>query len=136
MNARRGFLLLAGLAPLLLVTPADAGSYLNRAAMLVILASRESQFLRGRVNDKDLAELVHSQAVARLASAFLAATKSAAFPWYSSSMRDSTEAIRLLSRPLQPFQPSGPSNRPCRISGTRSAVSADSPFSPPSSCSR
>ena len=69
MNARRGFLMLAGLTPLLLVAPANAGSYLNRAAMLVIVASRESQFLRGRVNDKDLAELVHAQATARLASA-------------------------------------------------------------------
>ena len=57
MNARRGFLMLAGLAPLLVVAPADAGSYLNRAAMLVIQGSRESQYLRGRVNDKDLAAL-------------------------------------------------------------------------------
>jgi hypothetical protein len=69
MNARRGFLMLAGLAPLLLVAPADAGSYLNRAAMLVIQGSRESQYLRGRVNDKDLAELVRQVAVARLEAA-------------------------------------------------------------------
>jgi hypothetical protein len=69
MNTRRGFLMLAGLTPLLLVAPADAGSYLNRAAMLIIQGSRESQYLRGRVNDKDLAELVRQVAVARLEAA-------------------------------------------------------------------
>jgi len=62
-------LALAGLAPLLATSPSLAGSYLNRAAMLVIQASRESQFLRGRVNDKDLAELVHQVATARLEAA-------------------------------------------------------------------
>jgi hypothetical protein len=66
MSGRRRFLVLAGLAPLFVTTLAEAGSYLNRAAMLVIQASRESEFLRGRVNDKDLAELVHSVAAARL----------------------------------------------------------------------
>ena len=69
MTGRRGFLALAGLAPLLATSPSLAGSYLNRAAMLVIQASRESQFLRGRVNDKDLAELVHQVATARLEAA-------------------------------------------------------------------
>ncbi len=58
-----------GLSPLLLASPAEAGSYLNRAAMLVIQASRESEYLRGRINDKDLAELVHQVAVARLEAA-------------------------------------------------------------------
>jgi len=57
------------LSPLLWVSSAEAGSYLNRAAMLVIQASRESEYLRGRVNDKDLAELVHQVAVARLEAA-------------------------------------------------------------------
>lgn len=69
MSSRRGFLALAGLCPLLLVGSAEAGSYLSRAAMLVVQASRESEYLRGRVNDKDLAELVHQVATARLEAA-------------------------------------------------------------------
>jgi hypothetical protein len=69
LSARRGMLALLCLSPLLWVSSAEAGSYLNRAAMLVIQASRESEYLRGRVNDKDLAELVHQVAVARLEAA-------------------------------------------------------------------
>ena len=69
MTRRRVFLHGLALFPLLLAAPAQAGSYLNRAAMLVRQASRESEFLRGRVNDKDLAELVHQVAVARLEAA-------------------------------------------------------------------
>jgi hypothetical protein len=69
MSGRRPFLALTGLWPLLVTSLADAGSYLNRAAMLVAQASRESEYLRGRVNDKDLAELVHQVAVARLDAA-------------------------------------------------------------------
>lgn len=69
MSTRRWFLVLVGLAALVVSSTAQAGSYLNRAAMLVIQASRESEFLRGRVNDKDLAELVHQVAVARLEAA-------------------------------------------------------------------
>lgn len=69
MSSRRGFLTLVGFAPLLLVGHAQAGSYLSRAAMLVVQASRESQYLRGRINDKDLAALVHQVATARLEAA-------------------------------------------------------------------
>lgn len=69
MNRRRAILVVAGLAPLLFAAPTEAGSYLNRAAMLVIQASRESEYLRGRINDKDLAELVHQVATARLQAA-------------------------------------------------------------------
>jgi hypothetical protein len=69
MNQRRAFLRLAGLSPLLFAATAEAGSYLTRAAMLVVQASRESQYLRGRVNDKDLADLVRQVAVARLEAA-------------------------------------------------------------------
>lgn len=60
---------MAAAAALLCASPAYAGSYLNRAAMLVTQASRESEYLRGRVTDKDLAELVHQVAVARLEAA-------------------------------------------------------------------
>ena len=66
---RRTWLSLAGLAPLFVAGWAEAGSYLNRAALLVIQASRESEYLRGRVTDKDLAELVHQVAAARLDAA-------------------------------------------------------------------
>jgi hypothetical protein len=66
MNGRRRFLQLAGLSPLLWAGAGHAGSYLNRASMLVSTAGRESKYLRGRVNDKDLAALVHAVAVARL----------------------------------------------------------------------
>lgn len=69
MNERRAFLRLAGLLPLLFAATAEAGSYLTRAAMLVVQGSRESQYLRGRVNDKDLADLVRQVAVARLEAA-------------------------------------------------------------------
>ena len=69
MSPRRAFLRLVGLSPLLLAATAEAGSYLTRAAMLVVQASRESEYLRGRVNDKDLAELVHQVAMARLEAA-------------------------------------------------------------------
>jgi hypothetical protein len=69
MIARRRFLGLIGSLPLLYAASAEAGSYLNRAALLVIQASRESEYLRGRVNDKDLAELVHQVAAARLEAA-------------------------------------------------------------------
>jgi hypothetical protein len=57
---------LALLLPLLSTKSSLAGSYLNRAALLVIQASRESEYLRGRVNDKDLAVVVHRVATARL----------------------------------------------------------------------
>lgn len=67
--ARRSLVLLVALAPLGWAKPAEAGSYLNRCALLVAQASRESEYLRARVTDKDLAELVHSIAVARLNSA-------------------------------------------------------------------
>lgn len=69
MTSRRWFLTLTGLSPLLLASVAEAGSYLNRAAMLVAQGARESEFLRGRVGDKDLAELVHAVAAARLDAA-------------------------------------------------------------------
>jgi hypothetical protein len=69
MTSRRWFLALASASPLLVASVAEAGSYLNRAAMLVAQAARESEFLRGRVSDKDLAELVHTVAAARLDAA-------------------------------------------------------------------
>ncbi len=69
MSSRRAFIWLGALTPLLVASVAEAGSYLNRAAMLVVQASRESEYLRARVMDKDLAELVHRVATARLEAA-------------------------------------------------------------------
>jgi hypothetical protein len=69
MKKRRALLGLLALGPLLVSSGAEAGSYLNRAAMLIGQASRESEYLRARVSDKDLAMLVHSVAVARLNAA-------------------------------------------------------------------
>lgn len=66
---RRALLAFAIMAPLLGTSPAHAGSYLNRAALLVVEAGRESEYLRGRVNDKDLADLVYRVATARLDAA-------------------------------------------------------------------
>jgi hypothetical protein len=66
---RRRLLGLAALAPLVWASSAQAGSYLNRAAILVTEASRESEYLRGRLNDKDLAELLRAVALARLETA-------------------------------------------------------------------
>jgi hypothetical protein len=66
---RRRALQLAFVSLLLWSGLAYAGSYLNRAAVLIAMASRESEYLRGRVNDKDLAALVHSVASARLEAA-------------------------------------------------------------------
>jgi hypothetical protein len=62
-------LALLALSPLCWSKVAHAGSYLNRAAVLVVNARRESEYLRGHVNDKDLAELVHAVASARLEAA-------------------------------------------------------------------
>jgi hypothetical protein len=69
VKARRGWLALLALSPLLVSGRAYAGSYLNRAALLVVQAARESEYLRGRLGDKDLAELVHAVAQARLEAA-------------------------------------------------------------------
>jgi hypothetical protein len=48
---------------------AFAGSYLNRASLLLAQASSEADYLRARVSDRELAELVHKLAVARLGAA-------------------------------------------------------------------
>ena len=55
---------------LLLVTrPAWAGTYLNSAALLLAQASTEGDYLRARINDKELADLIHKLSDARLAAA-------------------------------------------------------------------
>jgi hypothetical protein len=65
---RRG--LVGVLATLLLVTAtAWAGTYLNSASLLLAEASSEGDYLRARINDKELAELIHTLADARLEAA-------------------------------------------------------------------
>ncbi len=62
--------MLALLAATLLVTRASyAGSYLDRAALLISQAARETEYLRTRLSDKELARVVHRVAIARLRAA-------------------------------------------------------------------
>ena len=49
--------------------PAWAGSYLNRAALLLRNALQEADYLRARVNDLELARIVHQLAQTRLDAA-------------------------------------------------------------------
>lgn len=49
--------------------PAFAGSYLNRAALLIAQGRREGEFLRAHFADKELAHTVHRMAVARVEAA-------------------------------------------------------------------
>ena len=58
-----------GLAVLLIPSEAWAGSYLNRAALLVTQASHDCSYLHARVYDKDLAFVVHKLAQARVEAA-------------------------------------------------------------------
>src|SRR4051812_44911637 len=46
-----------------------AGTYLNSASLLLNQASSEGDYLRARINDKELAQLIHQLADARLAAA-------------------------------------------------------------------
>lgn len=49
--------------------PAFAGTYLNRAAILLSGAARDAVFLRARLGDKELARVTHRMAQARLEAA-------------------------------------------------------------------
>ena len=69
--ARRRMLLglAAGLCGLGLPRVAWAGSYLNRAALLVTDAGRDADYLRAHVTDRELAQVIHRLAVARIEAA-------------------------------------------------------------------
>ncbi len=56
-------------AVVLVAVPALAGSYLDRAGLIVRQSRTESDYLRARLSDKDLAKLVHAQARARVGAA-------------------------------------------------------------------
>ena len=49
--------------------PAFAGTYLNRAVVLLAGAAREAAYLRARLADRELAAIVHRLAQARVAAA-------------------------------------------------------------------
>jgi hypothetical protein len=66
---RRAFFGLLGVFILSLSATAFAGTYLNSAALLLAQANSEADYLRARVNDKELAELIHKLADARLEAA-------------------------------------------------------------------
>ena len=57
------------LAIVLVTSSAWAGSYLDRASLLVNEARRASQFLRHRSHDKELARVIHYAALGRLEAA-------------------------------------------------------------------
>ncbi len=66
---RRRALLALLVTSLLVSASAWAGTYLNSAALLLAQASTEGDYLRARINDKELAELIHRLADARLDAA-------------------------------------------------------------------
>ncbi len=53
----------------LVSAPAFAGSYLNRAAMLISGGRREAEYLRRHFADKELARVMHQLAIARVEAA-------------------------------------------------------------------
>jgi hypothetical protein len=63
---RRALLLGLASAWALSAHPVWAGSYLNRAALLLRHALQEADYLRARVNDRELARIVHELARTRL----------------------------------------------------------------------
>jgi hypothetical protein len=67
--ARRALPGMLAVSFLFLGSEAWAGTYLNSAALLLAQASNEADFLRARINDKELADLIHKLADARLEAA-------------------------------------------------------------------
>ncbi|HEY0463570.1 MAG TPA: hypothetical protein VGC79_05150 [Polyangiaceae bacterium] len=66
-STRRALLTLLG--ALLLTGAAWAGTYLNSAALLLSQSSKEGDYLRAHIGDKELADLIHKLANARLEAA-------------------------------------------------------------------
>lgn len=69
MKRRELFALSLGLATWVFAGRAEAGSYLNRAALLLHQGRREADVLRSQFGDKELARLVHKLSTARLEAA-------------------------------------------------------------------
>jgi hypothetical protein len=66
---KRGFAGAAFAFALTFVVIAWAGSYLDRASFLVKQARTEMDYIEYRLSNRELAELVHKMAIARLAAA-------------------------------------------------------------------
>jgi hypothetical protein len=66
---RRALLAAPALALVLTSSVSWAGTYLNSAALLLAQAHQEADYLRARINDKELAQLIHKLADARLDAA-------------------------------------------------------------------
>jgi len=62
-------LLLTALGAMLLTSSAWAGTYLNSAAFLLSQSAKEGDYLRAHIGDKELSELIHKLASARLEAA-------------------------------------------------------------------
>jgi hypothetical protein len=69
LTRRRVLATLSATATLLWAGLASAGTYLNRAALLLSGGAREANYLRARVADRELAVVVHRLAQARLTAA-------------------------------------------------------------------
>lgn len=71
MNRRKWLALglSAGVSLLLVAAPALAGSYLDRLSLLISGAGTDSDYLRGRLSDRELARVVHTTAQARVKAA-------------------------------------------------------------------
>jgi hypothetical protein len=67
--SRRGFSAALIAIALSVTSAAWAGSYLDRAALLIGQATRESDYLRNRLSDKELCRLVHDMSSARVRAA-------------------------------------------------------------------
>ena len=69
-RARRAVIaLLLAVGALLVTSSAFAGTYMDRAALLISQADREMSFLKKRLSDRELAHVVHEMASARLDAA-------------------------------------------------------------------
>lgn len=67
---RRPVVCIAAISMVLLVTRiALAGSYLDRTALLIAQATRETEYVRGHLNDRELAQVVERVARARIQAA-------------------------------------------------------------------
>jgi hypothetical protein len=67
---RAGLLcLLSVCAVLLVAAEARAGSYLDRSSLLLGQATSESDYLRGKLSDRELARMIHALASARVRAA-------------------------------------------------------------------
>ncbi len=60
---------LLALAVLAAAAPALAGSYLDRLSLLIGQANHDSEYLRARLSDRELARVIHAMADARVKTA-------------------------------------------------------------------